>query len=86
MTSEDQLSAFSDPDLERLNQARTFFDRGNYKRAREIAEELGASTSSEVKDAARTLLGDMSPPGLTRYLLALTFALLTAVTVFAYTQ
>ncbi len=86
MTSEDQPSASSDADLQRLNQARALFDKGNYKKAREIAEELRLSTSSEVKDAALGLLSDMSPPGLTRYLLALTFALLTAVTIFAYTQ
>lgn len=80
-TSDDNFSAET-----QLSLARSLFDKGNYKGARAIAVELASSNSSEVKAGAQALLSDMSPPGLTRYLLALTFALLTAVTVFAYTQ
>lgn len=76
----------NDPAETQLHRARALFDHGNYKGAREIAVQLVSHEAPEVQAAAQSLLTDLSPPGLTRYLLALTFALLTAVTIFAYTQ
>ena len=71
--------------FQKLSEARALFDRGDYLHARKVAESLASGTSSpEIKQHAADLLSDMSPPGLTKYLLALTLALLSAVTLFAY--
>lgn len=84
--SEASTHSFTDETaVQMLSDARAFFDQGNYRRAREIAQNLAANAASpKLKVSARELLSEMSPPGLTGYLLALTFALLTAVTLFAY--
>lgn len=73
-------------DHDRLSAAQALFDKGNYADTRKAATALLRSNEPEVASAAQGLLDDMAPPPMSRLLLALSFALLTAVTIFAYQQ
>jgi hypothetical protein len=71
-----------DPELERLIRA---FEAGNFALIRREAESLARSTSNpEVRDAALELRRRIDPDPLTKYLLAVSLALLVILTIWAY--
>jgi hypothetical protein len=69
-----------------LKQAQELFEAGNYAEARRLAERIGQSDQSELREGAAELLARLEPAPLTKSLLLLTGVLLLAVTVFAYTK
>lgn len=73
-----------DSDRDRLGAAQAFFEKGNYAATRDAAQALLTSSEPDVAKEAQELLNDLAPPPMSRLLLALTFVLLTAVTIFAY--